>query len=656
MSRRSSLVDNSDEAKLYLKETKDWGLSLIRDFLEDIPSNVNIALKIGVSFQKLSESPLNHIEETLESIIKLYSGEMPVNEQYNQTKLQFLFLLLKFKHALHPLSQQSQQLMRRWDAVNKTPQRMPSTFLRNSPVKNGFGSETSTPISSPKRVVFGSPSSSKNPLCRICECAISPEDFVTHTENCLACHAMKLEWNELNEKIKPEIGKLPEHEKEMITTMIKDCAFSSSMSLFLSQNVIKLIKQNDLKLPPQLIELIKRRNHLMKHGIQKANIATSSIATNDAPNITEGYAMPPLPPPRLHDFKIIAPISKGAYGSVYICQRKQTGDVFALKVIPADDLSMKNEMLDTEREVMCRALHPSTISLYWSFRATNTVFFVMSFARGGDLYALLESVGCLDEDVAVFYVAELLLAIEYLHSLNVVHCDLKPDNILINDSGHLQLTDFGLSKFGAEQRELGRSLLFRFAPSSPAKNDQEFDHKHHVIGTPHYIAPESLINSDYSPAVDFWALGVIAYELVVGQPPFVGESESQVFSRIVAGKYEWPDDIEVSDDYKQVVHDLLNLNPEKRPNAEQLKHYKVFSHIKWDTLYESPAPFVPDLADGFDLSYFENARNASAMNLEDIEELKAAADSREKPDEWCCTNIAALGEKNREVAKSLNLC
>lgn len=653
MQRRNE-TEPSEESEIYLQETKDWGLSLIRDFLEEIPSTVNISLKIGASLQKLSESPLPQTEETLESIISQYSGDIPVSDQFNQTKLQFLFLLLKFKHALHPLSQQSQQLMRRWDSVNKTPQRMPSTFLRRSPVKSDlFSSGSSTPVSSPKRVVFGSPSNSKKPLCRICECAISPEDFDVHTQNCLECHSMKLQWNEVNEMIKPEIEKLPVHEKEMLTTMFNDSSFSSSMSLFLSKNFIKLVKKGDLKIPDNLFELIKKRHKLMKEGIKKANIATSSIATNDAPNITEGYAMPPLPPPRLHDFKIIAPISKGAYGSVYICQRKQTGDVFALKVIPADDLSMKNDMLDTEREVMCRALHPSTISLYWSFRATNTVFFVMSFARGGDLYALLESVGSLEECVAVFYVAELLLAIEYLHSLNVVHCDLKPDNILISDSGHLQLTDFGLSKFGAEQRELGRSLLFRFAPSGPAKSDNDFDHKRNVVGTPHYIAPESLIKSDYSPAVDYWALGIIAYELVVGQPPFVGDSEAQVFSRIVAGKYGWPDDIEISDDYKQVVHDLLQLNPEKRPNAEQLKHYKVFEKVDWSNLYHTAAPFVPDLADGFDLSYFENARNAGSMNLEDIEELKAAADSREKPDEWCCTNIAALAEKNREVSKTL---
>lgn len=646
---RDALAPDSD---VYLQQTKDWGLDLIRDFLEDISSAVNIALKIGATFQKLNDAPLDTLEETLESIISQYSNENPTSDSFNQTKLQFLFLLLKFKHALYPLSQQSQMLMKRWDSVNRTPQRVQSTFMRRSPIKSE--PKRITPESSPKRVVFGSPSNSKKPLCRICECAISADDFYTHTINCLECHSMKLEWSDINEEIEKQIPTLKSHEQEMLQQVIKNCQFTSSMSLFLSANFIKQVKSNNLSIPPTLFELVKRRHHLMKHGIQKANVATSSIATNDSPNYTEGYAMPPLPPPRLRDFKIIAPISRGAYGSVFLCQRIQTGDVFALKVIPADDLSMKNDVLDTEREVMCRALHPSTISLFWSFRASSTVFFVMSFARGGDLYALLESVGSLDEEVAAFYVAELVLAIEYIHSLNVVHCDLKPDNILINDSGHLQLTDFGLSKFGLEQRELGRSLMFRFAPSSATKSDTN-DHKRRVIGTPHYISPESLLRSDYSPKVDWWALGVIAYELVVGEPPFGGNSEAEIFSHIVAGKYEWPDDVEVSDEYKKFVHDLLNLNPEKRPDAEELKKYKIFEDIDWENLYNTNAPFVTTVSDGFDLQYFENSRNSGTFNIEDIDELKAAAAAREKPDEWCCTNIAALAERNKEVCKSLNL-
>ena len=391
----------------------------------------------------------------------------------------------------------------------------------------------------------------------------------------------------------------------------------------------------------------------MKKGIESAKLATASVLSPDSPNLVDGYAMPPLPPPRLHDFEIISPISRGAFGSVFLSRRRQTGDIFAMKVIPAS----KNEVLYTEREVMCRASHPSVISLYWSFRASGTIFFIMSFARGGDLFALLESVGSLDEETATFYIAELVNAVGYLHSLGIVHCDLKPDNILLNERGHLQLTDFGLSKFGAEQRELSRSLLFRFAPKNETNNFNIFENKKNgkkrVVGTPHYIAPESLVRGDYGPPIDWWAVGAIAYELVVGEPPFNGENEAQIFSAIVNGYYSWPDDVEVSKEYKKMVEDLLQYQPELRPNIIDLKKYDVFKDIDWELLHENPAPFVPDLTDETDLTYFELARNVKSLETEGFEELRAASESKEKPDEWCSTNVIALAELNKDIIASL---
>jgi len=636
----------------YLQETKEWGLSLIDDFINNIPPGALIALKVTTVYQSLVDSTLNDLELTLENLINLYSNEFHLSsEQYNQIRLELLFLLLKFKHALHPFLQQNKQMAKRWDAVNRTPQRMPSSFLKRSPCKSDSSELLlKTPPSSPaKPMLFSSPSKSNNPLCRICECEISPSCFDNHNIHCLKCHSLKIEWQELNDVIISEAEKLGKYEREILMNTIQGSSFTSSLSLFLSKNLINQCKNGSFNIPESIVSYINKRHALMEEGTSAAMVATDSITTNDAPNMTDGYSMPPLPPPRLSDFKIVAPISRGAFGSVFICQRVTTGDIFALKVIPADDFSMKNEVLDTEREVMCRALHPSVISLYWSFRATSTVFFVMSFARGGDLYALLESVGSLDEEVAIFYIAELIIAVEYLHSLNVVHCDLKPDNILINDSGHLQLTDFGLSKFGAEQREISRSLMFRFAPSRQTKCDDLFDRQRKVVGTPHYISPESLLRSDYSPAVDWWAVGVIAYELVCGEPPFLGDNEAQVFSRIVAGKFDWPADKEISPKYKEVVHDLLQMSADKRPDAGKLKTYEAFKDIDWSTIYSSSAPFVPELSDSFDLSYFENTRLQNSMNVDIFEELKCAAGSRERPDEWCCTNIAALAEKNRDV-------
>ena len=641
---------------IYLQETKEWGLSLISSFIKNITKKSLSDINIKEHLKKLETATPENLENKIKDIIDDCSNNQAgLSEDSNQVRIQFLFLLLKIKHALHPLSLLGQQLARRWDRAARTPQRQPSLFLRKAKL-----SRTPTKESESSRIFFDSPVRDNKPICRICECQINKEEFESHIQQCLGCHSMKVEWQQTNEEINKflkseEISKkLNPKIIKMMKNTLDEALFTSSLSHYLSRKLIDQLK-NEKNIPQNIIDLFDKRYQLMVKGTELAKKAAASICSEDSPNFNDGYSMPPISLPRLSDFDIIAPISRGAFGSVFLCKRKQTDDIFALKVILADDYQTKNEVLDTEREVMCRASNPSVVSLYWSFRACGTIFFVMSFARGGDLFSLLESVGSLDEDTAIFYIAELIHAVEYLHSLDVVHCDLKPDNILISDTGHLQLTDFGLSKFGAEQREFNRSLLFRFAqsPSVVEKCDDGSPRKRGIVGTPHYIAPESLLKSDYSPPIDWWAVGAIAYELIVGQPPFVGDSEQEVFSKIVAGKYQWPDDVEVSKEYKAFVNDLLQLDPKKRPNAAALKKYAVFKGINFGKIYQQQAPFVPDLKNSTDLSYFQNARNAGKVNMSDFEELKEAACSREKPDEWCCTNLSALAEKNKEIFNSL---
>lgn len=702
---------------IYLHETKDWGISLISDFIKSSNNTSILELKIEDCVKTLKNTSPENLENIIENIIDTYSeNNNGISDEQNQIRLQFLFLLIKFKHALHPTPQLGQVFVKRWDRACCTPQRFQSPTLKR--FKANFPSvkspDTKKKCSSRQNLLkLDSPTKEDIILCRICECPIRRSDFQTHIQQCLQCHSLKMEWQDLNQSIlAPEhIGpdKLSLIEIEEIEKVVEGSMFTSSLSLFLSHELIGKIENNEIKeISTTILDMLKRRHQLMQEGSKIAKEAVKSIFADDSPNINDGYSMPPLPYPRLSDFEIIAPISHGAFGSVYLCKRKQTGDVFALKAISSDDYQTKNEVLSTERDVMCRACNPSVVSLYWSFHACETIFFVMSFARGGDLYALLESIGSLDEETAIFYVAEIIHAVEYIHSLGIVHCDLKPDNILISNDGHLQLTDFGLSKFGAEKREFDRSLLFRFSqsslifpssfstpkrevtlkvtssvPTTPPNNSSilsiinsnnngsngkddsnngNFNSPpstknlgRRLVGTPHYIAPESLLKSDYSPAVDWWAVGVIAYELVVGEPPFVGDTESQVFASIIAGKIEWPDDIEVSDGYKEFVEQLLQHNPEKRPDGAKLKKFEIFSEINFDQLYNQPAPFVPDLQNETDLSYFENARNnGESCSFYGFEELKNAALSKEKPDEWCCTNFAALAEKNKEILK--NLC
>lgn len=663
---------------IYLYETKEWGISLISQFLASSDSNTISQLKLDECFHSLQDSQPDDLENTIERIIDDYS-EYPqqLSNETNQIRIQFLYLLIKVKHALHPIPQMGEFVVQRYNKECFTPQKYPSKFIK--PLK--VNTKTSKSPDSKKNFVsekfkIDSPTKDDTYLCRICECSISSSQFPTHIQECLNCHSMKIEWQDLNQSILTQVLESRKSSTDEIIKVVDDSLFTSSLSLFFSKQLISKIDKGEIQnIDAEVVDMLKRRHELMTNGSKMAKQAVNSILSEDSPNLNDGYSMPPLPFPRLSDFDIISPISRGAFGSVYLCRRKQTCDIFALKSISADNYATKNEVLSTEREVMCRASNPAVVSLYWSFRASGTIFFVMSFARGGDLYSLLDTIGSLEEETAIFYIAEIIEAVEYLHSLGIVHCDLKPDNILISNKGHLQLTDFGLSKFGAEKREFNSSLLFRFSEQSfpfthpikhaspiskKAKNANENDmsqtepvpnlRKSGLIGTPHYIAPESLLKSDYSPKVDWWAVGIIAYELVVGQPPFIGDTESQVFASIIEGELEWPDDVEVSEDYKKFVSDLLQHNPERRPNVETMKSYAIFKDIDFDNLFNEEAPFLPELQSTTDLSYFENVRNsADNFDLACFDELKNAARSREKPDEWCCTNIAALAEKNREI-------
>ncbi|KIY92674.1 hypothetical protein MNEG_15289 [Monoraphidium neglectum] len=152
----------------------------------------------------------------------------------------------------------------------------------------------------------------------------------------------------------------------------------------------------------------------------------------------------------IDDFNILKPISRGAFGRVYLAEKKSTGDRFALKVIRKADVFKKNlvQSINNEKNIMAIANNPFVVRFFYSFQSRDNLYLVMEYLNGGDCASLLQMQGCLDEDIARTYLAETVLALEYCHSLGIIHRDLKPDNMLINANGHVKLTDFGLSYFG----------------------------------------------------------------------------------------------------------------------------------------------------------------------------------------------------------------
>jgi serine/threonine protein kinase len=166
--------------------------------------------------------------------------------------------------------------------------------------------------------------------------------------------------------------------------------------------------------------------------------------------------------PSLKDFEILKPISKGAYGKVFLAVKKKTGDLYAIKVINKEDLRHKNKVqhIKSERDILAHTQHAFVVKFYYSFQTKENLYMVMEYLNGGDLYSLLKNLMCFDDTMTKMYIAEVVLALEYLHSQGIVHRDLKPDNLLVGPDGHIKLTDFGLSRFAMYDSKYNSQLLF----------------------------------------------------------------------------------------------------------------------------------------------------------------------------------------------------
>ncbi|KAK6153881.1 hypothetical protein DH2020_013520 [Rehmannia glutinosa] len=288
-------------------------------------------------------------------------------------------------------------------------------------------------------------------------------------------------------------------------------------------------------------------------------------------------------------------------------------------VLKKADMIRKNavESILAERDILISVRNPFVVRFFYSFTCRENLYLVMEYLNGGDLYSLLRNLGCLDEDVARVYIAEVVLALEYLHSLRVVHRDLKPDNLLIAHDGHIKLTDFGLSKVGlinstddlSGPAVSGTSLMDEDEPPlSASEHQQERRKKCSAVGTPDYLAPEILLGTGHGFTADWWSVGVILFELIVGIPPFNAEHPQKIFENILNRKIPWP---RVPDEMSLEAHDLIDRLLTEDPNqrlgavgASEVKQHPFFRDINWDTLARQKAAFVPASEGAMDTSYF----------------------------------------------------
>ncbi|XP_053196681.1 microtubule-associated serine/threonine-protein kinase 3 isoform X2 [Scomber japonicus] len=318
------------------------------------------------------------------------------------------------------------------------------------------------------------------------------------------------------------------------------------------------------------------------------------------------------------DFEMTKLISNGAYGAVYLVRHKETKQRFAMKKINKQNLILRNQIQQAfvERDILTFAENPFVVSMYCSFETRRHLCMVMEYVEGGDCATLLKNMGPLPVDMARMYFAETVLALEYLHNYGIVHRDLKPDNLLVTSMGHIKLTDFGLSKVGL------MNMTTNLYEGHIEKDAREFSDKQ-VCGTPEYIAPEVILRQGYGKPVDWWAMGIILYEFLVGCVPFFGDTPEELFGQVISDEINWPDGEDAPPlDSQELITMLLRQNPLDRMGAggaAEVKQHQFFHNLDWNSLLRQKAEFIPQLESEDDTSYFDT-RSERYHHLETEEE------------------------------------
>jgi len=335
----------------------------------------------------------------------------------------------------------------------------------------------------------------------------------------------------------------------------------------------------------------------------------------------------------LDDFRTVKVIGKGAFGEVRLVQKTDSGKIYAMKTLQKTEMLKRDQLahVRAERDVLAESNSHWVVQLFYSFQDSAYLYLIMEFLPGGDLMTMLIKYDTFSEDVTRFYIAECVLAIEAVHKLGFIHRDIKPDNILIDKDGHIKLSDFGLSTGFHKQHD--SSYYQRLLDSAngvvapnPARNSVMVNAIHltmtdrntiatwkanrrklaySTVGTPDYIAPEIFLLQGYGNECDWWSLGAIMFECLVGYPPFCSQNTHDTYKKIIdwPNHLAFPDDVHLSREAEDMVRRLIT-NPEHRMAVDQIKAHPFFYGVDWEAIRLIDAPFVPHLRSIVDTSYF----------------------------------------------------
>ncbi|KAJ9168201.1 hypothetical protein P3X46_019755 [Hevea brasiliensis] len=337
------------------------------------------------------------------------------------------------------------------------------------------------------------------------------------------------------------------------------------------------------------------------------------------------------------DFELLTIIGRGAFGEVRLCREKKSGNIYAMKKLKKSEMLKRGQVehVRAERNLLAEVASHCIVKLYYSFQDAEDLYLIMEYLPGGDMMTLLMREDTLTENVARFYIAQSVLAIESIHKHNYIHRDIKPDNLLLDKKGHMKLSDFGLCKpldcsalsvipenktiddeNMTEPMDIDGSI-----PDADNKSNWKSPHEQlqhwqmnrrklafSTVGTPDYIAPEVLLKKGYGMECDWWSLGAIMYEMLVGYPPFYSDDPITTCRKIVHWRnhLRFPEDARLSPEAKDLICRLL-CDVDHRlgtGGAHQIKAHPWFKDILWDKLYEMEAAFKPEVNGELDTQNF----------------------------------------------------
>jgi serine/threonine protein kinase len=307
---------------------------------------------------------------------------------------------------------------------------------------------------------------------------------------------------------------------------------------------------------------------------------------------------PPPPPPvldrplqlfnNLHDFHLLRTLGTGTFGRVRLAKYKDVDSkYFAMKIMrKVDVVRYKQEKhVMNERWLLAKLNFPFIIRLYAAFQDSKNLYLLLEYAIGGELYSYLRRAGRFSLSTTKFYAAEIMMAIEYLHNMDIAYRDLKPENLLLDGRGHIKLSDFGFAKLVPDRTWT-------------------------LCGTPEYLAPEIIANRGHGKGVDWWALGVLIYEMLAGYPPFYDQTPFATYEKILAGRLLFPSHFDpLSID---LIRRLLQPDPAMRlgnlqGGAQDIRRHPWFAGVDWNGLYRRTimAPIQPRIQHSGDTANFD---------------------------------------------------